>query len=429
VALLLLSQAAHIANPTITMSVPPVNLRRQNAAPSAIATATDYALQVAGHYVQWLKGAFGAGPDPSQPLLGKRVLEIGPGATLGAPALLACAGASMSVADRFLAIWDPEFHPVFFTELLRKLEARGDQQTAPIRRMLSDGGFAGVMQCYAVGAERIIDIEGHFDAILSNAVLEHVEDLDVTAANLAAKTVPGGANFHQVDFRDHRDFSRPLEFLSHGEEDFELRRQEAHCEWGTRWRAADVGAAFAAVGFSVRVNVNMKASPEYLADIRPRLQPQFSALSDDELGTISALFSLTRKAQPHPHGIEPEFFIEASRGVVDLANNAHALAARFREADLDSAQPALAALTNELRLFATLVEALRGPLAIDPRLLTIDDLTPDQQLTRLESQLKGLVDAQINGDWLSVADILEHDLEPLVRPWGRRVLEFGRVAQ
>jgi hypothetical protein len=158
------------------------------------------------------------------------------------------------------------------------------------------------------------------------------------------------------------------------------------------------------------------------------LLPQFAALSDAELGAISAMFSMTRQSQPHPRGIEPEFFIDASRGVIDLANNAGALAARFRQADLESAQPALAALTNELRLFATLVEALRGPLAIDPKLLTIDNQTPDEQLSRLESQLQGLIVAQTNADWLSVADILEHDLEPLVRPWGRRVLEFGRVA-
>ena len=88
----------------------------------------------------------------------------------------------------------------------------------------------------------------------------------------------------------------------------------------------------------------------------------------------------------------------------------------------------MAALTNELRLFATLVEALRGPLAIDPELLTIDNQTPDEQLTRLAAQLQALIDAQTNGDWLGVADILEYDLEPLVRPWGPRVLAFGRVA-
>ena len=410
------------------MSLSPVNLRRQNTAPTAIATATDYALQVAGHYVNWLKGAFGPGADPAQPLLGKRVLEIGPGATLGTAALLACAGAKMSVADRFLAPWNPEFHHLFFAELLRKIEARGDPHVERLRRMLSTGGFTEAMDCHAVGVERIIDIEGQFDAILSNAVLEHVEDLDVAAANLAAKTAPGGTGFHQVDFRDHRDFSRPLEFLARGEEDFEHRRTEAHCEWGARWRAADVAAAFAAVGFSVRVDVNMTASPEYLADVRPRLQPQFAGLSDEELGAISALFSVTRSSQPNPHGIEPEFFIEASRGVVDLANSAAALAARFRQADLETAQPALVALTNELRLFATLVEALRGPLAIDPQLLTIDNQTPDEQLNRLATQLQGLIVAQTNRDWLGVADILEYDLEPLVRPWGPRVLAFGRVA-
>jgi hypothetical protein len=410
------------------MSRPPVNLRKLSDAPAAVTTAVDYAVQVADGYLKWLRDAAGPAVDSGrQPLLGKRVLEIGPGETLGTAALLACAGGQVSVADRFLATWDPDFHPTFVAALLPKAEARG-WHLDPLRRMLADGGFAAVIDCYPVGVERIIDIEGQFDVVLSNAVLEHIEDLDVAAANLAVKTVPGGAGFHQVDFRDHRDFDRPLEFLTRGEEDFDRRRAEAHCEWGTRWRAADVAKAFASVGFSVRASVNLLASADYVADVRPRLQPQYAALTDEELKGISALFTLTRTSRAKPHGVEPEFFIEAWRGVVDLADNACSLAERFRRPNLEPAQDALVSLTNELQLFATLVEALRGPLAIDPRLLTIDNQTPDEQLTRLAGQVQALIDAQLNADWLGVADILEFDLQPLVRPWAPRVLSLGKVA-
>jgi SAM-dependent methyltransferase len=52
-----------------------------------------------------------------------------------------------------------------------------------------------------------------FDVTLSNAVLEHVFDPLRAAVNLHRVTAPGGIGFHQVDFRDHRDFTRPLEYL------------------------------------------------------------------------------------------------------------------------------------------------------------------------------------------------------------------------
>ena len=282
----------------VTTAALPVNHRKQDNSPAAIGRAAAYAVTVADGYLGlWAThGGRAAAPASELPLTGIDVLELGPGATLGVPVLLACAGARVSVSDRFLAYWDADFHPAFFAELLLRVADRGERFCEPIRRLVAANAFtADVIASYDAGAEHIGRIGRRFTLVLSNAVLEHVADLQVAIAGIASVTAPGGMGLHQVDFRDHRDFSRPLEYLTIPGDEFALMREEAFCEWGATWRVSDVAAAFEDAGLSVRTHVNMKATPEYLSEIRPRLQPQFAALPDEELLATSALF-VTRRA-------------------------------------------------------------------------------------------------------------------------------------
>ncbi len=274
-----------------------VNLRRQDRSETALTSAVAYAIQVADGYLVWMSQVQGLlGPDPVHPLAGRRVVELGPGPTLGTAVLLACRGARMAVADRFLSVWDPEFHPHFFEALLKAVESRADVDTAPLRAVLTAGSFEGALECHALGAEQLRTIDGAFDIVLSNAVLEHIEDLGATVDNLAAKTRPGGHGFHQVDLRDHRSFDKPLEYLTLDEQAFEELRRGVLCECGAQWRASDYTEAFERAGFQVKVSPNMTADPAYLADLRPRLRPEFASLTESDLTTISALFVLQREA-------------------------------------------------------------------------------------------------------------------------------------
>src|SRR5688572_27067525 len=121
----------------------PVNLRKQNNSPQAIDRAVSYALTVAdGYLAQWATfSSRGTGQELQRPLAGVRILELGPGATLGIPVLLACAGAHVAVSDRFLACWDPDFHRPFFAELLRRVDSRGSRFGEPIRHLLRRDTF------------------------------------------------------------------------------------------------------------------------------------------------------------------------------------------------------------------------------------------------------------------------------------------------
>jgi ubiquinone/menaquinone biosynthesis C-methylase UbiE len=87
--------------------------------------------------------------------------------------------------------------------------------------MQSRGYPADVIACLAEPAEELAGLaDGSFDCVISNAVLEHVYEPVAVAASLARVTRPGGHNFHQIDFRDHKDFRHPLEFLLFGTRDY-----------------------------------------------------------------------------------------------------------------------------------------------------------------------------------------------------------------
>ena len=284
--------------PATSTAPQPVNYRKQNNSPEAIDRAVRYAITVAdGYLAHWTTFSGRAAGEPLQrPLAGVRVLELGPGATLGIPVLLACAGAHVAVSDRFLATWDPDFHRPFFEELLQRVEPRGTRFGEPIRHLLRRDSFtAEVVESFDCGAEALDRIGRRFALVLSNAVIEHVEDLEATAASLARVTVAGGLGFHQVDFRDHRNFEAPLEYLTMTDEDFATMRRECFCECGCRWRAADVATTFDAAGFDVQTFVNLHTTPEYLREVRPRLQPVFAALPDSELLATSAMFVTSRR--------------------------------------------------------------------------------------------------------------------------------------
>jgi hypothetical protein len=280
------------------MSALPINYAKQSSSPDAIANAVDYAIQVADGFETWFRGN---GPEDARravrPLEGLRILELGPGETLGAAVLLACGGARVSCADRFVAPWDPEFHAPFYRALREKVRSRGDEYVVAIERLLRANRFApDVVACYPYSGEELWKIGRRFDVVFSNAVLEHVQDISATTTNLAAVTTEHGYGFHQVDLRDHRDFSRPLEYLTMPRAEYNAIRERTFCEGGCQWRMSTIAKAFAAAGFVARVTPNLFAEPAYLADVRPRLHPEFGAISDEDLAATSALYVVTRKA-------------------------------------------------------------------------------------------------------------------------------------
>jgi SAM-dependent methyltransferase len=166
--------------------VQPANLRPLDASPEALQRDVDYALGGGRMYLAILAGEF---------LKGKTVLEIGPGTNFGFPLIMACHGAKVMVADRFLTPWDDHYHPKFYSQLrdsLKKHWALID--TTPLDRILSVGDYAPEsITLYSSALEELSVVpDRSVDVVISNAVLEHVYDLPTAFAHLARVTKPGG---------------------------------------------------------------------------------------------------------------------------------------------------------------------------------------------------------------------------------------------
>jgi hypothetical protein len=112
-----------------------------------------------------------------------------------------------------------------------------------------------------------------------------------------------------------------------------------------------------------------------------------------------------------------DFAIEASAALSNISREAIRLAACFRGRTLQGAQDGLVELTTELRQFPALVSTLTGPLAVDPERLRVGGRSLEDQIADLQSWLASIVAAHQQSDWLTVADVLELDLAPMLDAW------------
>src|SRR4029077_4841255 len=91
--------------------------------------------------------------------------------------------------------------------LLEKLDA---ERTAPAEQALAARRIE-----YLVRPSGLSGLSGQADLVISRAVLEHVDDLAATFADMASALRPGGIAVHQVDLKSHGLHQRnPLDFLS-----------------------------------------------------------------------------------------------------------------------------------------------------------------------------------------------------------------------
>jgi len=267
----------------------PVNFQHQSE--SAIESAAEYAVTVARNLQTALTNL---GID----LTGTRLLELGPGPGFGSTLVLGEACATVAVADRFLAAWQPHFHPRLY-ERMRQLIGRPSRLLDAVH---AAGRYDGLIETFDAPAHSMGQVaDASNDVVISNAVLEHVGQLPLAAHELFRITAPGGHGYHQVDFRNHRDFELPLEHLLLSPEDFQRVLEATNTEVGCQHRVRDVSQMFEAAGFVVRrVDVNLNATRQYLADFEPRLRRSDSTYRDwpvDELGKIGAAFVLHK---PNP---------------------------------------------------------------------------------------------------------------------------------
>ena len=226
------------------------------------------------------------------------IMEIGPGQDLGVLLVLAGLGSGKGVAvDRFFCDWDPSYHPSFYSTLIERAEARyPGVRFEALRDVVEAGGHLGPrLQIVRSGLD---DLKALADASVtisySNAALEHLDRPREGLFELARVSRQGGLGFHQIDFRDHRDFTRPLEFLTMTDEEFLEKAEAASYSLGNRLRPSEYLQLFNDAGFGTTFTPNMFAEPAYLAEVTNRLHPRYRSFGEEELRQISGRVLTTR---------------------------------------------------------------------------------------------------------------------------------------
>ena len=287
-----------------------VNWKERDTSDDAIESDLAHAVEVGLFYLDHL-------PDGPSSLKGKTVLEVGPGVNYGTAMILACHGARVTVVDRFLPTWDDFYHPRFYSRLRDWIGANlPGADVSPLDNLLAHGWHCPeVIGSQPAALEDLSSLpEAGMDAVLSNAVFEHLFDPKAAAKSLAHASRPGALGLHQVDFRDHRSFERPLEFLLMSDSDFDREFDERHGECGNRWRPSEMAALFEKVGFRViEFKPTIFAEDDYVEELVPRLraaeQSRYRDSDIDQLRVVSGLFTLQLGGTPsgsEAHSFEPD---------------------------------------------------------------------------------------------------------------------------
>jgi len=249
---------------------------------------------------------------------GSRVLELGPGFTMSIPLLFTADGASYTFGiDKFVPFQTGPYYQHYYAQLRNTLtpaqRARYDRAlaTTPLALNPSLVGHAHHKELQDVVQQLVPE---SYDMIVSNAVMEEIYDPTPSLQAQAKLLRPGGAMVHMIDLRDYGMFSdrgfHPLEFLTvpdwiyrlmvekSGQPDRRLmgyyRDAATRMGFKSSFYITHVLGQLAALSEPVqelREGVHYTAADlRQLAELRPRLQPQFRSLPDSELLAQSIIF-------------------------------------------------------------------------------------------------------------------------------------------
>jgi hypothetical protein len=219
-------------------------------------------------------------------LAGKTLMEYGPGDLPGVAALMVAHGAEkVYCVDRFPLVNLSDKNAQVLTQLID-----GSQGVARDRLVacLADKNNPGAgfdprrIECL-VRPGGLSGLVGAVDLVFSRAVLEHVNALDATFADMTAAMRPGATAIHLVDLRSHGlHKSNPLDFLQWSPALWSLMYSEKGVP--NRWRIDRYRAMLEQLPVEVQtVEPTELASREHVSLVRPGLADPFRGLSEEDL--------------------------------------------------------------------------------------------------------------------------------------------------
>lgn len=235
-------------------------------------------------------------PGGAAALAGRRVLELGPGGDHDSLMLLAGLGAKVLACDRGVASWRSDWHPPYLRGLSATLSrARLPIDAALLTKLGQATGFeAAGIQWIDSPAEMLPSAwNGAVDVHLSHATFEHFRDVDAVVSGLARLCRRGGLGVHLVDFVDHRDSTRPLEFLLMDDASYDAANQPYRYIWGNRVKPSELIQVWRRHGFAIRKCEVVKTNPQdYLEQFLPRLRASSSRFQDADVQDLVCAHAL-----------------------------------------------------------------------------------------------------------------------------------------
>lgn len=230
-------------------------------------------------------------------LRGKAVLEYGPGDVLGVSLLMYAHGAEfVQCVDRFPLERASATNIQTYKEIMDRL---GPEQRERARHAFNDvgkpeSGFDPRAVSYSVTRDGLINKPDAFDLIISRAVLEHVDRLEMTIIDMATALRQDGISIHKVDLKSHgMDRYQSFDFLTWPESAYRL--MNSHKGNPNRWRVDKYRE------FVVRHGLRFKAlthtgqlDPEQIDRIRPQLAADFRGIPTEELTWLGFWMVLER---------------------------------------------------------------------------------------------------------------------------------------
>jgi SAM-dependent methyltransferase len=255
----------------------------------------------------------------SATVAGKRVLELGPGFTIGVPLMFAADGASFVAGlDKFVRLQDS---PYFITLYTRMRETMSNEQKAAFDRTIRLQPKLSLNSQFAtyIDHKELTDSlqqlgPGGFDMIVSNAVIEEIYDPTPVFYAQGELLRPGGVMVHRIDLGDYGMFSKygfhALEFLTvpnwiyrrmvEGSGQPNRRLIDYYREVGARMGYETEIYATRVLGSNLDLPEPrrvLRPGIDYsdrqlkmIAEIRPRLLERFRKLSDADLLVQSMVF-------------------------------------------------------------------------------------------------------------------------------------------
>lgn len=135
-----------------------------------------------------------------------------------------------------------------------------------------------------------------YDVCYSCAVMEHVADIETFVIKTYDLLSPGGVAFHFIDLRDHRDFSKPLDFLKLGKLEWsDIYSDAGYFIHGNQLRYSDYKKMFLQHGFAiVAEDCYMNNSKDYIDKVSVNFSDEYNDLSWEDLEVAAVLFVLEK---------------------------------------------------------------------------------------------------------------------------------------